>query len=128
MMRYPDVVDVEILHAEVIDRIGGSHGIRDRGALESAVAQPQMAFGGDDLYASVEEKVTALCFSLVKNHPFIDGNKRVGHAAAEFFLLINGSKLQGVEEEHERIILELAAGELSREELLECVKDWIETR
>src|SRR5258708_4012950 len=120
-MRYLDVEDVEIIHTEVIEKIGGSHGIRDRGALESAVIQPQMSFGGNDLYPSVEEKVTALVFSLVKNHPFIDGNKRVGHAAAESFLLINGFQLQGEAEEHERVILQLAAGHLVREELLEWI-------
>ena len=127
-MRYLDVEDVEILHAEVIDKIGGSHGIRDRGALESAVAQPEMSFGGVDLYPSIEEKVTALCFSLVLNHPFIDGNKRVGHAAAELFLQFNGFQLRGNAEEHEQAILRLAAGEFGREDLLAWVKERIELR
>jgi death-on-curing protein len=123
-MRYLDVEDVEIIHIEVIDRIGGSHGIRDQGALESAVAQPQMSFGGQELYPSVEEKAGALCFSLVMNHPFIDGNKRVGHGAMLLFLMFNGFRLSGSVDEHEEIILGLAAGQLYRTELV----DWITAR
>lgn len=60
---------------------GGASGIRDLGALESAVAQPHASFGGQDLYPDLITKAAALCFSLVMNHPFVDGNKRVGHAA-----------------------------------------------
>ena len=127
-MRYIDVEDVEILHAELIDRIGGSHGIRDRGALESAVSQPEMSFGGEDLYPSIEEKATALCFSLVSNHAFVDGNKRAGHAATLLFLRLNGFQLKGGVDEHESIILRLAAGEVEREELLAWIRDRIELR
>jgi death-on-curing protein len=72
-----------------IARFGGSAGLRDRGALESAVARPQMTFGGEDLYADVPAKAAALMHSLVMNHPFVDGNKRVGAHAALQFLLAN---------------------------------------
>lgn len=73
--------DVLEMHEEMINTIGGSHGIKDRGSLESAMGQPQMTFGGEDFYATLAEKAAALAFSLVNNHPFTDGNKRTGHAA-----------------------------------------------
>ena len=69
---------------------GRSAGLRDLAALESALAQPRMAFGDTDLYTSLEEKAAALGYSLISNHPFVDGNKRIGHAALETFLLLNG--------------------------------------
>ena len=59
----------------------------------SVVAQPKATFGGVDLYPTVVEKATALCFSRVQNHPFVDGNKRVGHAAMETFLVLNGTEI-----------------------------------
>jgi death-on-curing protein len=82
-----------------------------------------MAFAGQDLYASLEAKSTALCFSLVSNHPFLDGNKRVGHAAVETSLILNGFELNSSVEEAERIILALASGELARDQLL----NWVTT-
>jgi len=63
--------------------------IRDIGALESAIAQPRMGFGSEDLYPKTIDKTMAICYSLVMNHPFVDGNKRIGHAAMEVFLLLN---------------------------------------
>lgn len=92
-MRYLSLAEVAELHRLLIEAFGGSHGIRDLGALESALAQPRMSFGGEDLYPTVVEKVAALGFTLVQNHPFLDGNKRVGHAAMETFLVLNGFEL-----------------------------------
>ena len=80
-MRYLTIAEVLTLHRMVIFRSGGSTGIRDMPGLESAIAQPQGAFQGSEHYPSVAGKATALCFSLIRNHPFVDGNKRVGHAA-----------------------------------------------
>lgn len=82
-MRFLHLAEVIELHRLVIEETGGSPGIRDLGALESAMAQPRMSFGGEDLYPGLPEKVAALGFSLIRNHPFVDGNKRVGHAAME---------------------------------------------
>jgi len=76
-----------------------------------------MTFGGD-LYPSLLEKAAALCFSLVKNHPFVDGNKRVGHAAMETLLLLNGFEIEASTDEQEQLVLALAAGQLSREDLV----------
>lgn len=85
--------------------------------LDAALAQPQMTFSGVDLYETLPEKAAALCFSIVMNHPFIDGNKRVGHAAMEVFLVRNGLCLEADVDEQEQLIFSLAAGRVSREDL-----------
>ena len=75
---------------------------------------PHMTFGGEDLYPSLAEKAASLGFSLIMNHPFLDGNKRIGHAVMETFLVLNGYEIQAATDEQEEIILRLAAGELDR--------------
>ncbi len=120
-MRYLTIAEVLYLHRMVIAQSGGSSGIRDLSGLESAIAQPMATFAGSDLYSGVAEKATALCFSLVLNHPFVDGNKRVGHAAMETFLVLNGFDLSAPVSEQEELILALAGGSLSREGLLRWV-------
>ena len=89
-MRYLTLSEVLELHRRVIEQSGGGDGVRDLGGIESAIAQPQMSLAGTKLYPSIEEAATALCYSLVMNHAFIDGNKRIGHAAMETFLVLNG--------------------------------------
>lgn len=113
-MRYLALSEVVELHRRLLEATGGAVGIRDLGALESAVAQPKMTVAGSDLYPSLAEKAAALCFSLVANHPFVDGNKRVGHAAMETFLVVNGAEIDARLEEQERVMLELAAGRINR--------------
>lgn len=81
-MRYLTLAEVVDLHRRLLQATGGAPGIRDLGALESAVAQPKATFGGADLYPTLVEKAAALCVALVVGHPFVDGNKRVGHAAS----------------------------------------------
>ncbi len=115
-MRLLSLAEVVELHRQVVHSSGGSHGIRDLGILESAVAQPRMSFDGQDLYPTLVEKAAALGSSLVQNHPFVDGNKRVGHAALEVTLVLNGFELSASIEEQEQIMLDLAAGKLTREE------------
>nr|VFJ88340.1 MAG: death on curing protein [Candidatus Kentron sp. H]VFJ93557.1 MAG: death on curing protein [Candidatus Kentron sp. H]VFJ94879.1 MAG: death on curing protein [Candidatus Kentron sp. H] len=115
-MRLLDLQEVIGLHRKIIAQSGGSEGIRDRGALESAVAQPRMTFGGQDLYSGLAEKAAALGYSLIRNHPFIDGNKRIGHAAMEITLVLNGYEIDAGVDEQEQIILAVAAGELPRGE------------
>ena len=112
-MRYLTLGEVVELHRRVLQAGGGAPGIRDLGALDSAVAQPKATFGGVDLYPTVVEKVAALCFSLVRNHPFVDGNKRVGHAAMETFLVLNGTEIAAAVDDQERLMLDLAAGQPS---------------
>jgi death on curing protein len=115
-MRYLSLPEVLELHRRVIEQSGGSLGIRDFGALESAIAQPRMAFGGEDLYPNLAGKASALGFSLIKNHPFIDGNKRVGHAAMEVFLVLNGFQIAATVDEQEKLVMQLAASQIGREE------------
>lgn len=122
MIRYLSFAEVLELHRSIIDRWGGASGIRDLGILESALAQPRQSFGGQDLYPDITSKAAALCFSLVLNHPFVDGNKRIGHAAMETFLMINGHELRAPVDEQERIMLDLAAGNLARKTFVEWVK------
>jgi death-on-curing protein len=121
-MRYLTLGEVVALHRRLIATTGGTSGIRDLGGLESALAQPRASFGGDDLYPGVIEKAAALGFSLVMGHPFMDGNKRTGHAAMETFLVLNGYELNAPVDEQERVMLELAAGELSRDNFLSWVR------
>ncbi len=93
-------------------------GLWDENALESAVAQPLMTFGGEDLYPTLLDKASALGFSLIRNHPFVDGNKRIGHAAIETFLFLNGFEIEASVDEQEEAILGVAAGTLDRAEFL----------
>lgn len=123
-MRYLTLAELLELHRRVIEQSGGAEGVRDLGLAESAIAQPQMAFSGADLYSSLVDKAAALGFSLVRNHAFVDGNKRMGHAAMETFLFLNGAELNAGIDESETIILRLAAGELSRGELV----NWLNSR
>ncbi len=116
-MRYLGLAEVTWLHDRIIATSGGSPGLRDLGLLEAALAQPRATFDGLDLYPDLIAKASSLCFSLVNGHAFIDGNKRIGHAAMEMFLLLNGARLVAEVDEQERLILDLAAGSLSREAL-----------
>jgi death-on-curing protein len=80
-----------------------------------------MSFGGIELYATLAEKAAALCYSLVMNHAFVDGNKRIGHAAMETFLIMNGFEMDADVDDAESVILGLAAGELRRAAFTEWV-------
>lgn len=88
MRDYLTVADVVAMHEELIDRFGGAHGIRDMGALESAVFRPQTGYYDDAI-----AEAAALLESLAINHPFIDGNKRIAFAAADVFLRMNGAEI-----------------------------------
>lgn len=123
-MKYLSIERIFELHEIVIARSGGSAGLRDRGAVESAVAQPMMTFDGIDLYPTLAAKAAAMGYSLIQNHPFIDGNKRIGHAAMEAMLMLNGSEISGGVGEQEQFILAVASGQKSREDLTE----WLESR
>jgi len=105
------------IHEMQLETFGGLDGLRDRGSLESAVARPAMTFGGEDLYPDMASKAAALMESLVMNHPFVDGNKRVGAAAAELFLEVNELRLLAADKEFEEITLALASGKVPVEKL-----------
>ena len=115
-MRYLTLSEVLDLYHQIMERAGGVIGIHNLGALESALAQPRMTFGGEELYPSLIEKAAALGYSLMMNHPFVGGNKRTGHAAMEVFLVLNGLEINAGAGEQEQLILRLAAGELGQED------------
>jgi len=120
--RYLSLAEVFKLHDLIISETGGSHGLRDLGLLESALGQPQQTFGGDDLYPSLVAKAATLGFSLIKNHPFVDGNKRVGHAAVEAMLMLNGFELAATVDDSEAEVLAVADGSHTREQF----QTWLE--
>ena len=121
-MRYLALAEVVELHRRLLEATGGAPGIRDLGALESAIAQPKATFGGADLHPTLAEKAAALCCSLVQNHPFVDGNKRAGHAAMETFLVLNGAELDSHIDDQERVMLDLAASRIDRRQLAEWLR------
>jgi death-on-curing protein len=122
-MRYLTLGELIELHRRLIEQSGGADGIRDLGLVESALAQPQMSFSGAELYPTIAEKAAVLCFSLVKNHPFVDGNKRTGHAAMETLLVMNGFELNADVDDSEAVMLRLAAGKLERQPFTEWVAE-----
>ena len=106
------------LHGELMKAFGGRKGVRDRGALEAAAARPGMTFDGEDLYPDLAAKAGALMHSLVVKHAFVDGNKRVGAAAAELVVGVNGYRLRAADSELEKVAFSVArGGELSAEAL-----------
>lgn len=121
-MRYLTLIEVLELHRRIIEKSGGALGIRDFGLLESAIAQPRMTFGGEELYTSLIEKSAALGFSIIMNHPFVDGNKRIGHAAVETLLLLNGMEISASVDEQERAMLAIASGKMGRKEFIEWLQ------
>lgn len=120
-MRYLSLSEVLRLHADLVATSGGATGVRDLGRVQAALAQPMATFGGEDLYPALADKAAALGFALVQGHAFIDGNKRIGHAAMEVFLMLNGVELVESVDEQERAILAVASGKMSREAFTEWV-------
>jgi len=123
MIRYLSLVEVIDLQRRAIEESGGSLGIQDIGALQSSVAQPYATYSGQDLYPTIIDKAAALGYSLIMNHPFVDGNKRVGHAAMAVFLRLNGSQINADVDEQEKLILGVAAGIIGREAFNNWVND-----
>lgn len=120
-MRYLTLAEVVDLHGLITRATGGASGIRDLGALESAIAQPKATFDLNDLYPSLVDKAAVLCFSIVQGHPFVDGNKRTGHAAMSTFLLLNDAEIEAPIDEQEQIMLALASGQMHRQQFT----DWL---
>ena len=110
-----------LLHEQLIAETGGSSALRDEGMLDSALNAPFQTFGGEDVYPSLQQKAARLCFGLVKNHPFLDGNKRIGAHVMLVFLALNGIELQHTQIELSDVILQLAAGTIQSSDLL----NWI---
>lgn len=116
-IKYLTVKDVLLLHNMAVDESGGSHGLRDLGLLESAAARPKATFAGVDLYPTIFLKAGALIHSLLRNHPFIDGNKRTSMFSAMTFLELNKYKFNARQKEVVDFALEIENKKLSVEEI-----------
>ena len=116
------IQDILALHIASIEKFGGAHGIRDLGLLESAVARPFQTFGGEELYPHPIDKAAALCESLIVNHPFTDGNKRIGFIALAALLLEYGLKLTATQQEAYDTMISVSTGQLRFEGLVDWLK------
>ncbi len=123
--RKPPVTEEEILffHNDIITLDGGAFGIRDEGALEAAVARPQTAFGGVQLFSTPFARAAALTESLIQRHPFVDGNKRTGIKAGGFLLFLEGYLLTASQEELTEATLEVANHHLDVQGLAQWLKN-----
>jgi death-on-curing protein len=118
------MINIEIVkyfHSILIDEFGGSSGIRDLNALKAAIQRPYSTFDGKDLYPTIYDKAAALVESLVKNHAFVDGNKRIGYVMLRFFLIESGYDLSASQTDKYNFIIEISKGNLE----FEGIKRWI---
>ena len=120
--RFLTLEEVAEIHADQIEQYGGSLGVRDAGLLHSAIAMPESGFGEHYLHADLFEMAAAYLFHLVQNHPFIDGNKRVGAMATFTFLKLNGLTLIAKDTEFESIILSVAKGKMGKAGVAEFLR------
>ncbi len=119
-MLTPKFLDTETvlrLHDRQIERFGGRTGVRNRGLMESALAQPQATFGGELLHPTLADQAAAYLYHLAKNHPFIDGNKRTAFAVMDTFLRLNGARLGLPPEQAYELTMQVAQGQLSKDAL-----------
>jgi death on curing protein len=122
-MKYLSAEQVLFIHSRLIDETGGSHGIRDTGLLQAAVERPKATFGGKDLYPDSFYKAAALLESLIKNHPFIDGNKRTAMASTGLFLQKNGYSLETSQKDFVRFALAMATKNIKTEDAAKWIKE-----
>lgn len=120
-MKYLYPKQVLYLYQQIIEQTGGALGLRDQGLLESAVYRPQASFGGQDLYPDVFSKAAALGHSIIRNHPFVDGNKRVGFEVMRLMLRLNGQDLQASADRTYDVVMEIARGALTEQ----GIADWL---
>ena len=112
-----------MLHTQLIQQTGGSEGVRDYNLRDSALETPFQSFGGDELYPTIQAKAARLGYGLIKNHCMIDGNKRIGTHAMLVFLALNGIELKYMQKELYETILDVAAGKIEYEDLMQWVLD-----
>lgn len=118
-ISFVDIDRVLQVHLSMIDRYGGEHGLRDIALLQSAVAMPQTSFEGQFLHNDVFEMAAAYLFHIVQNHPFVDGNKRTGTAAAIIFLALNNVQIEPDEDELVNLTISVARGEVDKSKIAE---------
>jgi len=120
-MKRLSVPQIVLMHCALIKETGGMDGIRDESLLDSAVNAPFQTYGGEYLYKSLEAKAARLGYFLIKNHPFVDGNKRIGMLAMMVFLELNGAGLTCTDQDIVETGLRIATGEMDDKELLEWI-------
>jgi len=121
--EFLNLAEVLEIHRDQIDRYGGSSGIRDMGLLQSALATPAAYFGGSFLYVDLFEMAAAYLFHIVRNHPFVDGNKRTGAVAALIFLSLNDIEIEADEDSFEKMVLTVAAGQADKRAVTEFFRE-----
>ena len=109
------------LHKQLIEETGGSHGLRDEGLLDSAYNAPFQHFDNQELFPTIQQKSARLAFGLINNHPFVDGNKRIGAHVMLILLALNGIELNYTQEELYTIILDIASGAAELNDLTEWI-------
>lgn len=124
-INYLSLQQILEIHAEALARHGGREGVHDLGLVDSALAQPQAGFGDVEFYPTLIEKAAVLGFGLCKNHGFKDGNKRVGFAALDVFLRVNGSKITATPDDAEAAMLAVADSKMSLEQFTEWVRSHV---
>jgi death on curing protein len=112
------------IHRDQISRYGGAAGIRDMQRLHAAIAMPAATYGGEFLHTDIREMAAAYLFHLVMNHPFVDGNKRVGAVAALIFLALNGYDFDAPENEFADMVMAVARGELGKVDVAIFIRRW----
>ena len=123
-MQFLGLQEVLEIHRDQVTRYGGTAGIRDLNLLKSALGMPGATFNGEFLHTDVYEMAAAYLFHLVKNHPFLDGNKQVGAVAALVFLALNGHDFQAPEDDLAETVLAVARGEIGKSELTVFLRRW----
>jgi death on curing protein len=116
-----------LIHDFLVEKFGGSRGVRDEGALVSAISRPYQTFDGHDLYPSIVEKAASLIESILVNHPFVDGNKRTGYVLMRLLLLKSGHDIQGDEQAKYDFVISIASGKSTWEEIVTWLEAHITT-
>ncbi len=128
MIRFLSKEIIVTFHEDQVKTYGGKPGIRDEGLLESALAQPQMIFGGEYAHKNIFEMAAAYGFHICKNHPFFDGNKRTALVAVYTFLYVNGHRINADKKSLFAVMVDLAAGKIEKKELAGFLKENCEER
>lgn len=123
-MKFLSLTEVLAIHRDQVSRYGGTTGIRDIELLKSALDIPMATYSGEFLHTDVYEMAAAYLFHPVKNHPFLDGNKRVGAVAALVFLLLNGHDFDAPEDDFAEVVLSVARGEIDKAEVAVFIRRW----
>jgi len=123
-LKFLSLAEVLAIHKDQITRYGGATGIRDINLLKSAIGMPPATYGGQFLHTDIFEMAAGYLFHLVKNHPFIDGNKPIGAVAALVFLDLNGFDFHAPEEDFAEMVLAVARGDMNKSHVAVFIRNW----